>query len=322
MLRSDWVNFHPVADGDLRDVPCRQCPKFRPFPPRCTVAIGSRLRACVCASIECSFHDARGKRVLEIGCGENPFARTVVGHAGGDWVGIDPRPGKEGRKSVRHVGGEAQRLPFADGSFDVVMGVQTLEHWDRSGGKNPRQEYMQGLSEVWRVTRPGGGIYFDAPIHLHGSPDFIRGNFEAIRRIFSYQPWEDVQLTTWRRNYRPLRRRIAGKVDRDKWSHIFQGAPAILSELKGRSSYIVAITARKPGNAAVPSLPESADRVRRLLPILVCPLSRKPLRWVGGRLVSTDPATRRAYQVEDGVPVLLAGEGTELSESEWRQLLG
>jgi ubiquinone/menaquinone biosynthesis C-methylase UbiE/uncharacterized protein YbaR (Trm112 family) len=316
------VDFHPNVEGDMRDVPCRLCPKFRSFPPHCIVPIGSRLRACVCASIEYNFHDVRGERVLEVGCGENPFTRTVVEHAGGEWIGLDPRAGKEGRKSVRNVGGEAQHLPFADGSFDIVMGVQTIEHWDRSQGANSKQEYMEGLSEVWRAVRPGGSIYFDAPIHLHGSPDFIRGNFEGIRRIFSYHPWENVQLVTWRKNHSPLRKKIASKIDRSKWPDIFHHDKAILSELKGKSSYVVAITAQKPGDAKAPTLAKSADLLQGLLPILACPLSRKSLHLVGDRLISTDATTRRAYKIENGVPILLINESVELSEQEWHRLLG
>lgn len=63
--------------------------------------------------------------------------------------------------------------------------------------------------------------------------------------------------------------------------------------------------------------PVSAD----LLALLVCPLSRAPLHWDGQRLVSRDPATRLAYPVEGGVPVLLPGRGTALTEDEWRAAL-
>lgn len=59
-----------------------------------------------------------------------------------------------------------------------------------------------------------------------------------------------------------------------------------------------------------------------LLPILCCPKSRAPLKLVGEEwLVSTDPATRLRYRIDDGIPVLLVEEAEELSEADWRALL-
>jgi len=58
-----------------------------------------------------------------------------------------------------------------------------------------------------------------------------------------------------------------------------------------------------------------------LFDLLVCPVSRAPLRWAGGRLVSTDAATRRAYRVEQGIPVMLAEESTVLDDAEWKALM-
>ena len=54
-----------------------------------------------------------------------------------------------------------------------------------------------------------------------------------------------------------------------------------------------------------------------LFDLLVCPDARSPLKWVDGRLVSTDAATRRAYRVEDGIPVMLVEESTVLDQAAW-----
>jgi len=64
-------------------------------------------------------------------------------------------------------------------------------------------------------------------------------------------------------------------------------------------------------------LPIQAD----LFDLLVCPQTRVPLKWVEGRLVSTDAATRRAYRVEDGIPVMLIEESQVLSEADWQQAM-
>lgn len=58
-----------------------------------------------------------------------------------------------------------------------------------------------------------------------------------------------------------------------------------------------------------------------LFDLLVCPLARVPLKWVEGRLVSTDRATRRAYRVEDGVPIMLLDQAVELPANDWERLM-
>jgi ubiquinone/menaquinone biosynthesis C-methylase UbiE len=77
----------------------------------------------------------RGKRVLDLGCGDGRFALGVAGLAH-TVDGLDPDPeGIAGaRRSARQGGvrnarfrvGAAQRLPYADAAFDVVLLSWTL----------------------------------------------------------------------------------------------------------------------------------------------------------------------------------------------------
>ncbi len=54
------------------------------------------------------------------------------------------------------------------------------------------------------------------------------------------------------------------------------------------------------------------------LAILRCPESHAALVEVGGRLVSVDPKSRRAYRVMDGdIPVLVVDESEVLDERAW-----
>jgi uncharacterized protein YbaR (Trm112 family) len=55
-----------------------------------------------------------------------------------------------------------------------------------------------------------------------------------------------------------------------------------------------------------------------LFDLLVCPEARVPLKFSAGRLVSTDPATRRSYRIDDGIPVMLVEESTVLDEAAWK----
>lgn len=55
-----------------------------------------------------------------------------------------------------------------------------------------------------------------------------------------------------------------------------------------------------------------------LFDILVCPEAREPLKFVDGRLVSTDAGTRRAYRIEDGIPIMLVEESEQLDQKTWQ----
>jgi len=57
----------------------------------------------------------------------------------------------------------------------------------------------------------------------------------------------------------------------------------------------------------------------RLLDILVCPADRGPLLLVGEVLYN--PRLRKAYRIEDGIPVLLIDEATDVGEAEHDRLM-
>ncbi len=54
----------------------------------------------------------------------------------------------------------------------------------------------------------------------------------------------------------------------------------------------------------------------RLLEVLVCPMSRGPLRYDRERQELVSVQARLAYPVRDGVPILLADEAREMGADE------
>ena len=104
---------------------------------------------------------APGERVLDVGCGagtDSLVAAQMVG-PDGSVTGIDMTPEMlaKARNSaaemqaehVEFVDAEAERLPFADASFDVVISNGVID-------LIPDKEAV--FSEVFRVLRPGGRI--------------------------------------------------------------------------------------------------------------------------------------------------------------------
>ena len=56
-----------------------------------------------------------------------------------------------------------------------------------------------------------------------------------------------------------------------------------------------------------------------LLSILVCPADRGPLLYVYNVLYN--PRLRRAYRIDDGIPVLLIDEATDVSDEQHERLI-
>jgi uncharacterized protein YbaR (Trm112 family) len=54
----------------------------------------------------------------------------------------------------------------------------------------------------------------------------------------------------------------------------------------------------------------------KLLEVLVCPQSRKPLRYDRDRQELISDSARLAYPVRDGVPIMLIDEARELGPEE------
>ncbi len=78
-----------------------------------------------------------------------------------------------------HIVAEAEKLPFADNTFDAVCCEEVLEHI-----RIPEDV----VSEMKRVTKPGGKIYVTVPFLFpyHPSPnDFRRFTLEGLRALFS-----------------------------------------------------------------------------------------------------------------------------------------
>ncbi len=104
--------------------------------------------------------DWYGKRVLDLGCAGGFMAEAITAR-GAEVTGIDPAAqaieaarahAASEELDIRYDVGVGEELPYEDGSFDVVVCVDVLEHV---------QDLQKVLQEVARVLTPGGLFLFD-----------------------------------------------------------------------------------------------------------------------------------------------------------------
>jgi ubiquinone/menaquinone biosynthesis C-methylase UbiE len=104
-----------------------------------------------------------GTRCLEIGCGHGAGARIIVHtfqptHL--DGLDIDPlmirlalrRQRRWAADRLRFLVGDAQNLPYVDASMDAVFNFGIIHHLEN---------WRQGIREIARVLKSGGGFYFE-----------------------------------------------------------------------------------------------------------------------------------------------------------------
>ena len=99
-------------------------------------------------------------RVLDLGCGAGHVSFAVAPHVASvtaydlsaDMLNVVARAAAErGLANISTRQGVAESLPFADGTFDVVLSRYSAHHW---------HDFRRGLREAARVLKSGGRAAF------------------------------------------------------------------------------------------------------------------------------------------------------------------
>ena len=122
-----------------------------------------------------------GKRVLEFGCGIGTYVREIrryTPHVFGFDIEVERLRLACARGIEGLLAAMAERLPFAEGTFDVVFSNEVLEHV---------QDDRAACREIARVLRPGGRAVIFVPNRLY--PFETHGIYWRGRYRFGNKPF-------------------------------------------------------------------------------------------------------------------------------------
>ena len=135
-------------------------------------------------------------RILDVGCGTGMMLVEMARL--GQAQGIDASDEALGFCHQRGLTavqkGNVLQLPFADGSFDVLTGVDILEHID---------DDVAALREWRRVLKPGGRLFLFVPAHrwLWSLQDEISGHRRRYTAPVLKRAVEEAGLVVERQSY-------------------------------------------------------------------------------------------------------------------------
>ena len=131
-----------------------------------------------------AYDDLGSYRLLDVGCGPKPYESFFAPYVS-SYVGVDPVDNPRAE-----LKGAVENLPVDDGSFDVVLCSQVLEHCD---------DPAKAVSELYRATAPGGRLLLST--HgvqvYHPSPaDYWRWTHAGLEKVLrGNAEWASVRVS-------------------------------------------------------------------------------------------------------------------------------
>jgi SAM-dependent methyltransferase len=148
------------------------------------------------------------RRILDVGCGIGTYVRRfrdASPHVFGIDVSVE-RLLEAGRTLHGLAAAKGERLPFADGSFDVLVFNEVIEHVE---------DDRTTIEDALRVLRGGGHVVIYAPNRLY--PFETHGVVWRGRYRFGNIPLVNYLPNPWRDRLVPHARAYTGRTIRRLW---------------------------------------------------------------------------------------------------------
>lgn len=142
-----------------------------------------------------------GKAVLDCGCGAGYGSWCLAQYGAASVTGIDIAEGvvasaaeRYAHERIKFRAGDSTAIPFEDGSFDVVVCLENVEHLD---------EPARFFAEASRVLEAGGRAVVSVPNRLQ----FSEGPFKTDNEFHKSEPTWD-ELVAWLSPYFSIARQF------------------------------------------------------------------------------------------------------------------
>jgi SAM-dependent methyltransferase len=134
-----------------------------------------------------------GQRVLDVGCGTGGYTSAIAEATGAHVVGCDRSASfldfaRKKPAVVEWVRGDAERLPFADASFDRVVMSLLLHQLD---------DPARAVAEAFRVLRRSGALVVRTVLPADAAERIPFRFFPTLARVQAEQMPSFEDLTTW-----------------------------------------------------------------------------------------------------------------------------
>ena len=167
------------------------------FGPRADAYVSSAVHAAGVDldRIEAIAHGRPGARVLDLGCGGGHVSYRTAPHAAQvtaydlsremlDVVEVEAA--RRGFSNIDTLQGAAERLPFEDGAFDLVISRFSAHHW---------ADLDAGLREARRVLAAGGAaVFVDA---VSPGPPLLDTHLQAVELLRDPSHVRDYSAAEW-----------------------------------------------------------------------------------------------------------------------------
>jgi SAM-dependent methyltransferase len=108
----------------------------------------------------CKYAPLEDRRILDVGCGLGTYVKKMRAFSEEVYgVDVDPEKVAEASRTLPNIHpAPAEKLPFPDGFFDVVLLHEVIEHVE---------DDRQAIREAHRVIKRGGRVVIFAPNRLY-----------------------------------------------------------------------------------------------------------------------------------------------------------
>lgn len=148
----------------------------------------------------------KGRRILDVGCWTGQLEKLAIKSAK-HITGLDPNPtaiafARKNNPDAEFIIGKAQRLPFAENTFETVIFSEVIEHL-------PKNTEKEALDEIHRVLQPKGSLVLTTPNKHLLSILFDPAYFLSGHRHYSL---DELQKFIENSGFRILKKFIRGNI--------------------------------------------------------------------------------------------------------------